>query len=193
MYFIRKKFVFYAQSYNGGAAELAEKELETSGKRADYINTILMTDNFLPGFDMEKQLAMEPEKKIEEHIAGIKSDIASRRHWIQPVTDEDRKRHRQFQKRQEHFPDDFRENLYMVTENCIGCGICTRVCPAGCIHLERQRAVHTMENCQMCMACIHHCPQNAIRLTIPEKNPQPRYHNGHIRLTEIVQANNQYP
>lgn len=43
----------------------------------------------------------------------------------------------------------------------------------------------------MCMACIHHCLQNAIRLTIPEKNPAARFHNSHIRLTEIVKANDQ--
>ena len=81
---------------------------------------------------------------------------------------------------------------YQITEDCIGCGICTRVCPAGCIHLEKQKAVHTLENCQICMACIHHCPKNAVRLTIPEKNPEARYHNEHIRLTEIVQANDQH-
>ena len=51
--------------------------------------------------------------------------------------------------------------------------------------------MNTGENCQVCMACIHHCPENAIRLTIPEKNPDARYHNGHIRLTEIVAANDQ--
>ena len=49
-----------------------------------------------------------------------------------------------------------------------------------------------MENCQLCMACIHHCPKNAIRLNIPEKNPDARYHNENIRLTEIMEANNQH-
>lgn len=32
------------------------------GKKADYINTIKMVDNFLPGFDMNEQIATEPEK-----------------------------------------------------------------------------------------------------------------------------------
>lgn len=57
---------------------------------------------------------------------------------------------------------------------------------------EQEKAVHTMENCQLCMACIHHCPKNAIRLNMPEKNPDARYHNENIRLTEIVEANNQH-
>lgn len=53
---------------HGGAAELAESALSAIGKKADYINTIKMVDNFLPGFDMNEQIATEPEKKVEEHI-----------------------------------------------------------------------------------------------------------------------------
>ena len=36
---------------HGGAAELAEQALAVCGKRADYINTIKMVDNFLPAFE----------------------------------------------------------------------------------------------------------------------------------------------
>ncbi len=177
---------------HGGAAELAEEFLNTCGKKADYINTIRMVDNFLPAFDMNEQIAVNPEKKVEEHIAALKADIESRKCFKQPVTQEDRDWHQAYLARQAQVPDNFYQNIYQVTEDCIGCGICTRVCPAGCIHLENQRAVHTMENCQMCMACIHHCPKKAILLNMPEKNPNARYHNENIRLPEIVAANNQH-
>lgn len=197
-----KKAEFHAEYFylvltygnlHGGAAFLAEKELRAGGKRADYINTLKMADNFLPAFDMEEQMASEPEKRVEEQIDRIRRDIAGRRRWIQPSGEEDREWHGKYLEAQKSLPDDLWSHIYRVTEDCIGCGICTRVCPAGCIRLEGQRAVYIMENCQMCMACIHHCPQNAIRLNIPEKNPQARYHNSHIRLTEIVNANDQHP
>ena len=71
---------------HGGAAELAEQELLAVGKRADYINTLKMVDNFLPSFDMKEQIAIEPEKKVEEQITGIKADINSHRKWIQPAS-----------------------------------------------------------------------------------------------------------
>ena len=192
----QSEYLFVVLTYgniHGGAAELAEKELKASGKKADYINTILMVDNFLPGFDMKEQLALEPEKKVEEHIAEMKRDVDARRHWSQPAAEEDRNWHQVYLKRRENIQKESGKTIYQVTENCIGCGICTRVCPAGCIHLEKQKAVHTAENCQMCMACIHHCPENAVRLRIPEKNPNARYHNEHVRLTEIVRGNNQLP
>lgn len=176
---------------HGGAAELAAQELERYGKRADYINVLKMVDNFLPAFDMKEQIASEPEKRIEEQIRAVRDDIEMRRRWTRPVTKEDREWHRRFLARQPRNLSDPQLRLYQVTDACIGCGICARVCPAGCIRLREQRAVHGMENCQMCMACIHHCPQNAIRLTVPEKNPAARYHNEHIRLTEIVKANEQ--
>lgn len=176
---------------HGGAAELADTMLQEFGKKADYINTIVMVDNFLPSFDMEEQIAIDPEKKVEEHIAEIKADIAASKHWIQPVTQEDRDWHQNYLARRAKMPADAFENMYHITEDCIGCGICTRVCPAGCIRLENQKAVHTMENCQSCMACIHHCPEMAIQLNMPEKNPNARYHNKYVRLTEIVEANNQ--
>lgn len=176
---------------HGGAAELAQTFLNACGKKADYINTIKMVDNFLPGFDMNEQIAINPEKKVEEHITAIREDIDRRRCFQQPVTQEDRDWHQTFLAMAAGNAGEPGQPLYRVTEECIGCGICIRVCPAGCVRLENQKAVNTMENCQMCMACIHHCPENAIRLTMPEKNPDARYHNEHIRLTEIVAANDQ--
>lgn len=182
---------------HGGAAELAETYLMGVGKKADYINTIMMVDNYLPGFDMNEQIAMDAEKKVDEHIAAIRSDIEGKRRWKQEITQADRDWHQKFLERQSGVPADFWANLYQVTEECIGCGICMRVCPAGCIELKEQHAVHIPADeqgnivCQTCMACIHHCPKNAIRLTMSEKNPDARYRNEHIRLPEIVAANNQ--
>jgi ferredoxin len=143
---------------HGGAAELAEKFLTDCGIKADYINTILMVDNFLPGFDMEEELAINPEKEVEKHLAGIQADIKARRKYKQAVTAEDREWHRKFLEFAKTMPKDAYASPYVVSEECIGCGICMRVCPAGCIYLENQRAFHTDENCQMCMACIHTCP-----------------------------------
>jgi ferredoxin len=176
---------------HGGAAELAGKFLTDRGIKADYINTILMVDNFLPGFDMEEELGINPEKEVEKHLAEIKADIKARRKFKQAVTEEDRQWHRKFLEFYKTMPQDAYKSPYVVSEECIGCGICMRVCPSGCIYLEKQRAVHTDQNCQMCMACIHTCPQKAIQLKVPEKNPNARYRNENIGLMELIEANEQ--
>lgn len=175
---------------HGGAAELAEQYLNDIGKEAAYINTIMMVDNYLPAFDMEEQIAIDPEKRVDEHIDGIRKDVERKLHYRQKATLGDRAAHQSFLAWHKG-SNAFGPGMYRITDECIGCGICTRVCPAGCIHLEHQHAVNTGENCQFCMACIHSCPKTAIQLTMPEKNPKARYRNEHIRLTEIVDANHQ--
>lgn len=86
-------------------------------------------------------------------------------------------------------PPDAWQHLLRVTDACVGCGICEKVCPASSVHVSDGKAVHIPGNCQTCLACAHACPQKAIRLTVPEANPDARYRNEHITLQEIIGAN----
>ncbi len=172
---------------HGGAAELARQLCEECGISVHYINVVLMVDNWLPSFDMEEQKKLD--KKVEEQMESMCRDLKERRHWISPVTEADRAAHREFLGRMSQMPEDAWQHLLQVTDACVGCGICEKVCPSGSIHLENGRAVHVPGNCQTCLACAHACPQKAIGLTVPEKNPDARYRNEHIRLQEIIEAN----
>ncbi|MGL5893882.1 MAG: 4Fe-4S binding protein, partial [Bacteroidales bacterium] len=50
-----------------------------------------------------------------------------------------------------------------VTEKCIGCGACKRVCPVDCIAGEKkQRHYINTKICTHCGQCIQACPVNAI-------------------------------
>lgn len=172
---------------HGGAAELAKNLCNQCGISVNYINVIMMVDNWLPSFDMNEQKQID--KKIENHMAVILADLAARKNMIGEVTDKDRAAHRQFLDRMSRMPADAWQHLLRVTEGCIGCGICQKVCPSSSIRLEDGRAVHVPGNCQTCLACAHACPQKAIKLTIPEKNPDARYRNEHISLQEIIKSN----
>ena len=70
-------------------------------------------------------------------------------------------------------PPDAWQHLLRVTEDCVGCGICQRVCPSGSIRVENGRAVHTPGCCQTCLACIHACPRRGIQLTVPDRSGPP--------------------
>ena len=175
---------------HGGAADLAEKYIKSVGKKANYIHSIIMVDNFLPAFDMIEQ--MKEDKHIDENLAKIKADIAEKKNAKQKVTLKDKSVHTMYTKMVKNAPETVWAS-YQITDDCIGCGICAKVCPAGCIKLEDQKAVNTGKNCQACYACVHACPRMAIQFDLerPEANPKARYRNEHIELTEIIEANNQ--
>ena len=193
--FLRKS-VFYTNYFymiltygnrHGGAAELAKKLCDECGVSVNYINVILMADNWLPGFDMDEQKKID--KKVEENMDKILSDLAKRKNMISEVTDIDRAAHQKFLDRMSQMPADVWQHLLRVTENCVGCGTCEKVCPSSSIHVVDGKAVHIPGNCQTCLACAHACPQKAIQLTIPEANPDARYRNEHISLHEIMESN----
>lgn len=178
--------------HHGGVAERAQEFLESIGKKADYINTIIMLDNAIIVFDMDQQKLLEPEKKVDEHIAMLKADIDACKHEIQFAAEEEKTFYQGFMKMTEEYGRMYSFPLYGVTDACVGCGTCTRVCPRGCIRVENSRPVYDYTHCVNCMACAHACPQNAIKLVcVKEPNPNARYRNPNISLAEIIQANQQ--
>lgn len=175
---------------HGGTAELAQRMLEEFGIHPAYINLVLMADNFLPAFDMNEQKLID--KKVDVQLERICEDVKNKRAFIPPVTDADRAVHREYLDGIAGMPKDAFANIYRITDDCIGCGICTRVCPKKCFRMDGQKSVWNPDGCMMCMACIHACPMTAIRMRMPEKNPEARYRNEHISICEIADANNQW-
>ncbi len=50
-----------------------------------------------------------------------------------------------------------------ISEACVGCGLCSRLCPMNNISLKDGKA-HAGEKCTMCYRCISQCPEQAITL-----------------------------
>lgn len=177
-------------AHHGGAAEIADRFIRDSGKKADYITSIEMVDNFLPVFDMKEQMVMD--KQVEKHLDKIRADLKAKRKGIQKAGLAEKAIHKMYLQMVKNKPETVWAAL-RVTDECVGCGICTRVCPAGCIHLENQYAVHSKEGCQACYACVHACPKMAVQFTLsnPEKNPAQRYRNEHVTLSELIKSNDQ--
>lgn len=176
---------------HGGAAQIADRYMKSVGKKADYITAVEMVDNFLPGFDMTEQTAMD--KQVEKQLEKVRTDIENRKQEIHKATLKDKTTHKMYTAWVKNAPETIWAD-FVVTDECVGCGICMRVCPAGCICLEKQHAIHTRTDCQACFACVHVCPKKAIRfgdIPMKEPNPEARYRNEHVSLTELVESNNQ--
>lgn len=51
---------------------------------------------------------------------------------------------------------------FVVTDGCIGCGLCQEICPCGAITLTGGQPAWTKPKCVQCLACLHRCPTGAI-------------------------------
>ena len=142
------------------AVEIWDRISRKAGNAFDYIGTIVMVDNWLPNFDMNEQIKID--KHIPENLQKITADIGGRRHWHEPVTEEERQQHQGFMQRSGLDPEvGFlmkSEKCFTVTDACIDCGICTYVCPRGNYELT-SKGVGISGDCEFCFACIQNCPQ----------------------------------
>ena len=175
------------------SAEIWDEVSRKAGCPFDYITTMIMVDNWLPNFDMNEQ--MKIDKHIPESLERISSDINARRKWLEPVTETERQQPAGFLQASGIDPDTGflmrSQDAFAVTGGCIGCGICTEVCPRGNYSLT-STGVKTESDCDFCFACIHNCPQKAIVFRqMKEVNPDARYRNEHVSLWSIKESNRQ--
>ena len=54
-------------------------------------------------------------------------------------------------------------NQLKISEKCIGCGLCSKICPMHNITMKGRKAVSS-NKCTMCYRCISQCPMQAITL-----------------------------
>ena len=172
----------------GESVDFALEEIKKKNIRADYIRSILMVDNYLPAFDMKKE--KEIDKKIPAALKEIKEDIKERRKFIEETNEGEKGVYKNYLALVTAHPEFSWKNIeFYVTDDCIACSTCSKVCPSKSIIIENGKAKHTYENCQKCLSCINLCPKNAIRIKTGEVNERERYLNEHVKISDLINAN----
>lgn len=186
----KASYIFSVITFGNASVNVAEwwnDWAKAKGLHNNYINTILMVDNYLPVFDMNEQIKID--KKTDENMAGIIGDISGHKDFIAPsemgwFTKE------MLQGMQDmHFSQMSEQLIKLDADKCIQCTTCTEVCPRGNFSLA-SGGLQISGKCEFCLACVQNCPQHALSLE-RERNKEARYRHPDISLNEIKRANRQ--
>ncbi|MBQ7567715.1 EFR1 family ferrodoxin, partial [bacterium] len=186
---IKTDYFFFVYTYGMGYAEAfahARLAAEQAGLKLNYISAVQMVDNYLPVFEMQNQIDTLGAKNVEGQIAEVCRDIADRKERTVDITPATRERMDRYVK-QLAIPILRKDTAkgYTVSDSCVRCGICAKVCPANNIIVKDK--VVFLDRCEVCYACLHNCPQNAIHMA--SERSTVRFRNEHIALKDIIQAN----
>lgn len=174
---------------------------KAGGAPFDYITSILMVDNWLPNFDMSEQI--KTDKHIPESLGRIKADLAVRKHEIPAASEQAKQLFNRFIRGRGLDPSVgylmSSEDYFVITDACVGCAVCTEVCPRGNYKLTSM-GVKTEGDCDFCFSCIQNCPQKASSSPscptarswlIAKRTPMPATAGEHVSLWSIKESNRQ--
>lgn len=75
---------------------------------------------------------------------------------------------------------------FNVSENCNGCGTCSKVCPVRNIRMQGGKPKF-QHHCEQCVACVQWCPKQAINYKDKTQN-RGRYHHPGVTLEDIIEG-----
>lgn len=147
----------------GKTMDIFEAALEENGLVLDSGFSVVMPDNCVVLFDTETEEASaqkleQAEKTLDNILRAIRlnwSDFFRVKRGrmgnllsltVNPA-----------------FTKGMKTKSFYVTKDCIGCGLCERICTSGCIAMTAGKPVWTEDICNMCLACINRCPAKAIQ------------------------------
>ena len=112
-----------------------------------------MVDNYLPMFDMNEEI--KTEKEIDKQIEKVIKDINESKKEIPTPSDWDRENIKELEKFNLEKPEFNNGSQIDITDKCVKCGVCTKVCPIGNIHIKdnSKKAIRKNEKCEFCLAC----------------------------------------
>ena len=186
---LKADYIFAVGTYGNlpGACMLnAQKLAMQNGYKIDYAESLLMVDNYLPGFDMDKEIEKLPKKNPDGNLTRIIADISARKQLEAKSSLTWRVTTAIIQTGSGLMLNGTGARKYMIDDKCTKCGICAKVCPSGNISVTDK--VEFADKCEACLGCVHLCPKNALHLK--NEKSTVRWKHPDAPLAEIIKANN---
>lgn len=168
----------------GGAIFQTQKLLKSNGYKLSAGFNICMPGNYLLIYEADTALLQKKKFKLLEESLNEKIELIKDKNTLIEKTPL-RNLIFQFGISYPIMAKAFRhmDRLFWVDENCNGCAVCKRVCPADNIVIKDNKPVF-LHKCEQCVACINWCPTGALQCTKKTIGRQ-RYHHPDIKLNDI--------
>ena len=165
--------------WTGNAAGQMAKLLERKGLSLSAQFAVPMVDNYVPAFTIPDREGIDKVlDKAEEYIDEVRRAVRTR-----GLGDYNRCKGPapalQTAAMYRSYAHGRSTRPFVVTEECIGCGLCQEICPCGAITLTGGQPAWTKPKCVQCLACLHRCPAGAIHWKRAEEE-RGRYFNPRV-------------
>jgi len=187
---LKSNYIFAIGTYgnmSGACMYNLSKIFKKRNIELNYVDDIIMVDNYLPLFEMSDQINKIKDKKIEEKLESIVCNIRNKINSIPKPGIGERIITKIMNLLFPIMVSGKSATKYIVNDKCNKCGICVKLCPAG--NIEIKENIKFNNKCEVCYACLHNCPNNALHLKNQISNV--RFRNENICINEIIEANDQ--
>ena len=170
--------------YPGGALPMIEDTLAEKNINLNACFHIRMPSNYIPLSNppAEKQQAAlftKADRAIRIAVIAVKKRKKTRPLRVFPIDT-----FMKFVSKRAVATLENSDRYFWINQDCDGCGLCSRICPAANISLDNEEHPIWHNHCEQCMACLQWCPKKAIQykqLTLQRQ----RYHNPFVTASEL--------
>ena len=144
----------------GIACERLAELLDAKGIQIAYGNMVNCVANYAivyPPFPSPKWRVPRTEKKLKK----IAEDISAQKKKAYPRASQFIRRRREKVMNPYLELQKYADYPFVVNQDCVSCGICSRVCPCANIEMKGGKPAF-LHHCSNCMACVVSCPKRAI-------------------------------
>ena len=173
-------YIFAVATYGGmtsGVNGMVSNLLKEKGLNLSYAKQLKCVENYIPYYKIND--TEDLFKRVNQKLKTISSDITQKKiHRAGKYTFVNHLVH-------SFYPSVDSDNLLTVADSCIGCGICSKVCPISNINMVDSFPMFK-NHCDHCLGCVHNCPQASIDWN-KKTQGKDRYRHRDIPLQLLIQ------